>query len=49
MVPARVENVEHIRRQLGWEWNLVGILGSEGGGEEMITRKALFTFLKDTW
>jgi len=45
MVPARVENVEHIRRQLGWEWNLVGILGSEGGWKEIIiTRKALFTF-----
>lgn len=34
-------------QEAGREWTLVGILGSEGEGEEIrITRKALFTFLK---
>jgi len=36
-------------QQTGREWNLVGILGSEGEREDIrITRKALFKFLKDT-
>ena len=34
-------------QEAGREWNLVGILGSEGEGIR-ITRKALFTFLKDS-
>jgi len=36
-------------QQTGREWNLLGILGSEGEGEDIrITRKTLFKFLKDT-
>jgi len=36
-------------QQTGRELNLVGILGSEGDGEDIrITRKTLFKFLKDT-
>lgn len=36
-------------QETGREWNLVGILGLEGEGEEIrITRKALFKFLKDS-
>ncbi len=36
-------------QEVGREWNLMGILGSEGEGEGIrIIRKALFKFLNDT-
>ncbi len=36
-------------QEVGREWNLMGVLGSEGEGEGIrITKKAFYTFLNDT-